>query len=98
MRTHLLTDLPIHGKDKVLQILPSFDFYNLRRITRLIWESNITGLDENSSSNLLLTVMYSVPISATTFQVNLKFCGVRQAQIPELIPSLFLSELEIEDK
>lgn len=94
MRSHLLSRFRITGGEAVLEAIPNFDFYALGRVVRLeiAW-----GADAGDSGELTLAAVYTHSHDATVAEVTLRFHGVRQAILPEMSPSLYLSELEVED-
>jgi hypothetical protein len=94
MRSHFLRQLPITGREAVLEVIPDFDFYALGRVVRLAiaW-----GSDAGDSGELTLATTYVNSQNATVAEVTLRFHGVRQAILPILAPSLYLSEVEVED-
>jgi hypothetical protein len=96
MRTHFLTNLQIKGREEVLRIVPEFDFYKLRRIIRLQWDSHCNPENGTADADLILTIAYDAQ-SASTPQFTFRFGGVARAKLPELLPSVYLSEVEVED-
>lgn len=95
MRSHSLTQLRITGQRAALEFVPDFDFHNLGRVTRVAIEWTA---ETGDAPELEVMGLYADPRNERTAQVSLRFLGVRQATLPpELFPSVYLSELEIED-
>jgi len=96
MRTHFLKDLAIQGKEKAAEMLQGFDFYKLQRIIRVTWESQRDENNQLASCVLEITTAYDDG-SAEKAEVTLRFVGVTRCRLPELVPFIFLSEIEVED-
>jgi hypothetical protein len=96
MRTHFLKDLEIDGKEKVLQFLPGFDFYKLQRLVKLGWGSWINGGGQQATSNLEMTLGYESELVERA-EITLRFVEVARCKLPELLPLVYFSEIEIED-
>jgi hypothetical protein len=94
MRTHFLAQLPLGGRDAVLQAFPDFDFYNLSRVTRFIVE---WGKHNEALADCCLAALYTDTSISAPIEVTLCFQDVRHASLPDFSPLFFLTELEIED-
>ncbi|HUS33835.1 MAG TPA: hypothetical protein VM680_00645 [Verrucomicrobiae bacterium] len=92
VRTQYLQKLDLPGREKALSLFPTFNFYNLSRITGLRWTADAEG----SNTELIATIEYEDD-SARKALVTLRFEGVALAILPTFRPNAFLSELEIED-
>src|SRR5436190_1444034 len=93
IRAHFLKDIPILGKEPVLQVLPTFDFHKLRRVERLLLE----GQPNSSVADLTLWVTYEDSAIGKNGMVTLRFAGARRIRLPELLPLFYLAEVEVED-
>lgn len=93
MRTHFLNQLSIMGRESVLALEPSFDFYRAKRILNLSIDFDPTADDELPS--LRLVAEYVGNTRRYTLTILLE--SVRELLLPEMNPLLFLPELEIED-
>jgi hypothetical protein len=91
MRTPDLQKLDLPGREKALALFPTFNFYNLSRITGLHWTADPEG------GNGQLTAIIEYEDTARKALVTLRFEGVARANLPDFRPNAFLSELEIED-
>ena len=87
MRSHFLSKLPITGKERVLEKIPNFDFYNLDHIEQI----NLKRVDDGF--DLELKALYK----GESALIGLRFVNVQLIKFPEMQPSFYLSELEIED-
>lgn len=92
MRTHLLKELPIHGREKILALEPEFDFYEANNVRKLVIDF---GGEAGNLPSLTLELLYNGRVHRHA--VVVLFEGVRQLTLPKMAPSLFISELEIED-
>ena len=92
MRSHRLENLPLLGREAVLEVIPNFDFYLMGLVERI----SLAPADESAERYVFnLTAKYS---SGEQEQlVSLRFLGAQRVRLPELAPSFWLSELEIED-
>jgi hypothetical protein len=97
MRSHFLNELSIDGMQPMMKALPGFDLYNLRRITQFIWTAAANDISASGGAELLLTAIYESPSGSQTAEVVLRCSGVVQLKLPELGPSFFLAEVEIEE-
>jgi hypothetical protein len=97
MRSHFLKDLPINGKESILAVQPSFDFYILRQVTRFRWEMAPNASERSPAANLELTAIYENSQPFEDLLIKVRCLDVRQVVLPVLGPSFFLGELEIED-
>ena len=91
-RARFLKDTEITGRDVALANIPEFDFYQLRRVLKLVvaWEHR-----ESQPLSLVLTAQYE---DEQDFCVSIRFLGIRQLRLPEMHDhGWWLSELEIED-
>lgn len=95
MRMHLLKELTISGQENALRLIPDFDFYKLQQIVRLTWEIRYDK-KEKITADLVMTITYDTS-STDKAEVTLRFAGATRVKFPELLPFLFLSEVEIED-
>src|SRR5437762_3377920 len=93
MRTHFLKNLQIAGRDAALDVVPKLDFISLRRDKGLV----VKAEDDASSATLTLTAEYVDQAAGRKATITIRFDGVRYIKLPELNPSLCLSELEIDD-
>jgi hypothetical protein len=92
LRSHLLRDLSIEGREQVLAAIPNFDFYNLREISRLVW----TKHHESDVAELSFSSIYSDGSTAAA-DIACSCSGVRLVRVPELQSSFWLSEIEVEE-
>jgi hypothetical protein len=96
MRTHFLKDIPIEGRETILDSLPDFDFYNLRRVTHLGW----TAEDDDSSgrANVYFTLVATYQsLRPGLYAIQLRCSDVKKVKLPELGTAFSLSEVEVED-
>jgi hypothetical protein len=97
MRSHLLKDLSIRGKQPVLEKLPDFDFYNLREVTSFNWSSEPDTISKFTTACLTLDAAYHNSERDPVFGIRLRCSDLRQLRMPELGTSFFLAEIEVED-
>ena len=97
MRTHFLKELAIPGRERALAVLPDFDFYNLGQLLRLQWESRPLETANDATADFTFTGLYEAGGANGSFEVTFRCEGVTQLKLPEIHPSLFVSEIEIED-
>lgn len=87
---HLLRELDIAGREMVLSIEPSFDFYKIARVARVCIDFG----EEDDSLSVELKAEYLVE---KKYEISILMEGVRELVLPEMRASLLFSELEIED-
>jgi len=92
MSTHLLQELDLVGREKVLQELPSFDLHRLGLVTELLLRIAPQTPD---TRDLLITSLYNA--GDGEYVVTLRFAAVHRVRLPELAPTFYFAELEIED-
>ncbi len=97
MRSHFLTDLPIHGKQQVLPALPDFDFYNLRAVTSFNWSSKPETTSRPIIVDFMLDAIYQNPNDGSASGIRLCCSDVKQLRMPDLGTSFSPTEIEIED-
>lgn len=93
MRTHLLNQLSIMGREAALALEPRFDFYRVKRVLNLSVDFDPATDDDLPSLRIVAEYVGDVRRYALTVLLE----GVRELLLPEMTPSLFLPELEIED-
>jgi hypothetical protein len=92
MRAHRLAELPLDGREHALAVIPDFDLYCLRQVTALSLDARDY---KERIFDLQMTAVYER--ESETYAVTLVFEGIQSARLPELTPSFYLNELEIED-
>ena len=97
MRSHFLRDLSINGKESVLETLPDFDFYNLREVMSFNWSSEPNTISGFTTACLTLDAAYHNSTSDSVLGIRLRCSDLKQLRMPDLAPSFFLAEIEIED-
>ena len=90
MGAHRLQDLSLIGRDTLLKELTDFDLYHLRHVERLTLQRAADG----EAFDLSVEAVYQ---AEREYLVTLVFAGVKSTRLPELSPSFFFGELEIED-
>jgi hypothetical protein len=97
MRSHFLKELPIAGKEAILEEIPEFDFYNVRRVVKITW------VDENSAEahrtiiNVTLDATYDDRKTRIVSPIEIRCSGVKQMKLPDLGSPFWPSEIEIEE-
>jgi hypothetical protein len=81
------------GREIALTLEPNFDFYRAKRILSLSIDFDPTADDDLPLLRLVAEYVGDVKHYALTVLLE----GVRELLLPEMTPSLFLPELEIED-
>lgn len=94
MRTHSLSELEIEGREKVLRVEPSFDFYRIKRARAAVIDFG-QGASDGGQPSLVLTTDYQTDSQA--YSLTIRFDGIRELVLPEMQPFLQFAELEIED-
>lgn len=97
MRSHLLRDLSIQGKEAILQKLPEFDFYNLRRVTSFSWSGEADISSQPAALDFTFIAVYHDPHRRSVSGVRTRCSGVKRLRLPELGASFVLTEIEVED-
>ncbi|AGC48269.1 hypothetical protein MYSTI_06997 [Myxococcus stipitatus DSM 14675] len=92
MRTHFLKQLPISGREPVLTLEPDFDFFRAKKVLKLE-----VDFDETPEGWHSLKMELAYVSGAKRYRLGLLLAGVRELELPPIVQSLFLSELEIED-
>ncbi len=93
MRSHLLSDLSIDGREQVLAAIPNFDFYNLGEISWLEW----TRKPDSGVAELAFSSAYRDGTKSAPIDVVCCCSGTQLVRVPELQSSFFLSEIEVEE-
>jgi hypothetical protein len=88
----MLRDLRLAGSEPVLAALPNFDFYLLGHVRKL---SLSAREDEPHVFDLEMVALYND--AGRECCVTIMFIEVRMAKVPELGPSFYLAEMEVED-
>jgi len=97
MRTHLLKDLRIAGKETILNEIPEFDFYDLRHVTGINWTDEHSTESDRTNINVTFAAAYEHEKSRATSPVQIRCSGVKRLKLPELGGAFWLNEIEIED-
>lgn len=94
MRTHHLSEIELEGREKVFRVEPHFDFYRIKNARAVVIEFG-EGASDAGQPSLLLTTDYQA--ESKTYNLTIRFEGIRQLVFPEMQPFLQFAELEIED-
>ena len=97
MRSHFLRDLPIDGKEAVLEEIPEFDFYDVRRVNKITWVDQNSAEADRASINMTLDVTYDDGKSGMVSPVQIRCSGVKQVKLPDLGSAFWPSEIEVEE-
>jgi len=93
MGAHRLVDTAIQGGDRVLALFPDFDLYGLRRVLRLALFQAFDG----SSGEYEYLLEIDAEYTDVRGFVTLQFGGVKGVTLPQMMPSFYFAELEIDD-
>jgi hypothetical protein len=94
MRTHNLLDIKIVGREKILSVEPHFDFYQIKKAHAVVIDF---GQDANDESQPSLVLKTKYRGEAMTYDLTIRFEGIRELIFPEMRPFLRFTELEVED-
>jgi len=97
MRSHSLRELSIEGGESILEKLPRFDFYDIKRVTRFTWSRDPSVDPQKPISDLDMAVEYTDPVDQSLTSIRLRCSCVRLLRLPELGGDFFVNEIEIED-
>lgn len=92
MSERFLRDVTITGGQQVLESCPGFDFYRLSRVLSL---SLVPRGGEGEVYDLTMSAAYED--GRESYVVTLLFGRLVKATLPELTPTFYVAELEIED-
>jgi hypothetical protein len=93
MGKHLLSELEIEGRDKVLGIYPDFDFYHIKRVRSI----GIDFIDGTDAPQPILIMTADYRVESQSYILTIFFDRIRELSLPEMSPFMSLSELEIVD-
>ena len=97
MRSHLLKDLPIAGKEAVLDEIPEFDFYDVRRVIKVTWVDQSNAAPDHATINVTLDATYDDGKTGVVSLVQIRCSGVKQVKLPDLESGFWPSEIEVEE-
>ena len=97
MRSHFLKELPIAGKEAILEEIPEFDFYNVRRVVKITWADENSAEAHRTSINLTLDTTYDDRNTRMVSTIQIRCSGVKQMKLPDLGSPFWPSEIEIEE-
>lgn len=97
MRSHSLKNLSIAGRETVLKQIPEFDFYNVRRVTKINWSDEHLPDSDRTNINVTLAATYDDEKNRQSSAIQIRCSGVKQLRLPDLGSSFWLSEVEVED-
>ena len=97
MRSHFLKELPIAGKEAILEKIPEFDFYNVRRVVKITWVDENSTEAHRTNINVILDVTYDDRKTRMLSPIQIRCSGVKQTKLPDLGSPFLPSEIEIEE-
>ena len=97
MRSHFLKDLPIAGKGALLEEIPEFDFYHVRRVIKVTWVDQSDAEADRAGIRVTLDATYDDGKTGMASVIEIRCSGVKQVKLPDLGSAFWPSEIEVEE-